>query len=98
MFCPMLRFTVYFYGRVQGVGFRWRARDIASMFAVAGTVQNTDDGRVLLEIEGAQDELQRYVDAIRQVMRDNIARHTISRSPATGEFGPPRHGSVRIVR
>ena len=94
----MLRFTVYFYGRVQGVGFRYTARNIAALFAVAGTVENTEDGRVLLEVEGTHDELQRYVDAILDGMRGNIARHTISRSPATGEFGPPLHGSVRILR
>jgi len=94
----MLRFTVHFYGRVQGVGFRYTTRNIAALYAVAGTVENLDDGSVRLEVEGAPEELQRYLTAILEGMRGNIGRHTVSRSPGTGEFGPPKHGSVRIVR
>ena len=94
----MLRFTVRFYGRVQGVGFRYNARNVAALYAVAGTVENVEDGSVLMEVEGTADELKRFIDAIRETMRGNIGRHTIARSPATGEFGPPRHGALRIVR
>lgn len=92
----MMRFTVHFYGRVQGVGFRYTTRNIGSLFAVAGYVQNEDDGSVLLEAEGTVDELKRFVDAVFETLRGNIHHHTVARSPATGEFGPPVHGALRI--
>jgi acylphosphatase len=92
----MIRFTVHFYGRVQGVGFRYTTRNVGSLFAVAGYVQNDEDGSVLLEAEGTPEELQRFVAAVLETMRRNIHHHTLSRSPATGEFGPPVHGAIRI--
>ena len=42
-------------GRVQGVGFRWFARDAAMREGVAGWVANLPDGRVEAFVEGAQE-------------------------------------------
>ena len=41
--------TVYFSGRVQGVGFRFTTLQVAKEFEVAGFVSNLPDGRVRLE-------------------------------------------------
>ena len=46
------RREVYFSGRVQGVGFRYTVRMVASRFAVTGFVKNLPDGRVQLVAEG----------------------------------------------
>lgn len=94
----MTRFTIHFTGRVQGVGFRYTTRNLALGFAIAGTVQNLDDGRVLLVAEGEAAELRRFVDALLDTMRDHVRSHTLSESPATGEFGAPRSGALRILR
>ena len=44
------RYTVS--GRVQGVGFRYRARYAASQLGLTGWVENEDDGTVTLEAQG----------------------------------------------
>jgi len=59
------RVEVYYTGRVQGVGFRWTTREIATGFEVAGHVRNLDDGRVELIAEGEEAELKEFLRAIR---------------------------------
>jgi acylphosphatase len=82
----MTRYTVYFTGRVQGVGFRYTASRIARNFSVAGYVKNMPDGRVQMVAEGEPAELDRLVNAIVQTMSDYIREHTIDRSAPSSEF------------
>ena len=53
-------------GRVQGVGFRYFARDAARREGLAGTVRNLDDGRVEIVVEGDEEAVTRFERAIRQ--------------------------------
>ncbi len=55
---------VLYSGRVQGVGFRYAVRRLASGFEVTGTVRNLSDGRVELIAEGNQDELAAFQKGI----------------------------------
>ncbi len=80
------RWEVYYEGHVQGVGFRYTTRRIASQFAVTGYVKNLPDGRVLVVMEGVPEEMERMVQAIQQVMGRYIVRITRNTGPATGEF------------
>jgi acylphosphatase len=48
----MVRRRVVVRGEVQGVGYRWAARERAATLGVTGFVQNLRDGSVLAEIEG----------------------------------------------
>lgn len=76
--------TVHFEGRVQGVGFRYAALQVAREFDVAGFVQNLPDGRVLLEAEGKSEDLDRFVAAIGEKMQGYIRkaeRHSRVRTP-----------------
>jgi acylphosphatase len=49
---------IIFKGRVQGVGFRYTARHIASQFPVTGFVRNQPDGSVEAVIQGEEDDIQ----------------------------------------
>ena len=47
-------------GRVQGVGFRWRASQIGEMLGLTGWVRNLEDGSVEMEAEGLAPERPVY--------------------------------------
>ena len=59
------KLTNLYSGRVQGVGFRYTVRTLTQGFEVTGTVRNLEDGRVELMAEGAKDELEAFLEAIR---------------------------------
>ena len=80
------RRRVHFQGRVQGVGFRYTVRGVASRFDVAGYVKNVPDGRVLLVAEGPAEELDRFLRAVHVAMDRYIGRCDETVGPATGEF------------
>ncbi|MBL50109.1 MAG: acylphosphatase [Roseibacillus sp.] len=60
----MIAKRVLFSGRVQGVGFRYTTREIATGFDVVGSVKNLADGTVEMEIMGEEDELREYLGEI----------------------------------
>ncbi len=55
---------VYFKGKVQGVGFRYQCIKSAREFEVCGFVENLPDGRVLLEAEGSEMEVEKFIAEI----------------------------------
>jgi acylphosphatase len=81
------RICVLYSGQVQGVGFRYTVRSVASGFEVTGTVRNLPDGRVELLGEGKGDELQAFVQAIRESGMDHfIQNEAVSWGEAKNEF------------
>jgi acylphosphatase len=80
------RREVLFSGRVQGVGFRYTVRGIAARHDVRGFVQNLNDGRVLLVVEGAPGSLKTFIDAVQAEMERYIAHVQTTVLPATREF------------
>ncbi|MFP3465971.1 acylphosphatase [Leifsonia sp. SIMBA_070] len=62
----MIRKRAIVTGRVQGVGFRWAAREAAQRFGVTGWARNRLDGSVEAEIEGEPDRVDRMLDWLRQ--------------------------------
>jgi acylphosphatase len=75
--------SIHFSGRVQGVGFRYKTQQVAMEFEVSGWVRNLADGRVQLEVEGAEDEVKRFVDELVDRMNGFI-RKTERRSEWRG--------------
>ena len=82
----MQRHTVYYQGRVQGVGFRYTTRRVAAQYAVTGTVENLADGRVRLIAEGVSGEVNRFLDQVEASMSGYIEAKQVEMSSATGEF------------
>ena len=80
------RREVYFSGRVQGVGFRYTTRQIASRYAVRGFVKNLHDGRVVLVVEGDAGELERFLAAVEAELDRHIEHRESAALPASGEF------------
>jgi acylphosphatase len=81
------RMTVLYSGHVQGVGFRYTVRQVATGFEVTGTVRNLPDGRVEVVAEGERAEL----DAFRAAIQDSglgslIRQETLLWGEATGPF------------
>ena len=60
----LIRKHYWFSGRVQGVGFRYRACYIASSLGVTGWVRNNWDDRVEMEAQGTREELARMVERL----------------------------------
>lgn len=67
---------VFYEGRVQGVGFRYSVKQIATGFDLAGSVRNLDDGRVQLEAGGDAREVQAFLEAIRNSELGSLIRHS----------------------
>jgi acylphosphatase len=82
----MNRRTYYFTGYVQGVGFRFTARQAAAGHRVTGFVRNLSDGRVELILEGPDAEMDGVLDRINAELGENINNTTCDTGPATGEF------------
>lgn len=80
------RHEVHYRGRVQGVGFRFTARQVAARFDVTGFVRNLPDGRVCLLAEGPSEELGRFRAAVRAAMGRYIHDEQETVGPATGQF------------
>jgi acylphosphatase len=56
-----MRRRIIVRGRVQGVGFRWFAREHARMLRLSGWVKNRPDGMVELEVEGPQERVEEFL-------------------------------------
>lgn len=60
----MVRKSIIFYGSVQGVGFRWRAKNAADHYSCTGWVRNEWDGSVSMEIQGTEEAIESVILAI----------------------------------
>ena len=59
-----IRRHITFYGWVQGVGFRYRARHAAELYGCTGWVRNEWDGSVTMEIQGTEEAIDKVILAI----------------------------------
>ena len=76
----MVRKRLTFIGRVQGVGFRYRAYHAAQGLRLTGWVMNNWDGSVIMEAQGQEEEIDKLVAMIGKgtfVMIDRIDSKTI---------------------
>jgi len=64
-----------FTGRVQGVGFRYTAAEIARGLPVTGYVRNERDGSVELLAEGPAEAVDILLETIRESRLGSLIRH-----------------------
>lgn len=80
---------VFYEGRVQGVGFRYTARRIASGYEVCGWVRNLPDGRVELQVSGQPGEVKSFLEEIRE---STLAGHITAEQTHSIEIDKPFKG------
>lgn len=76
----IIRQRIMFYGRVQGIGFRYRLKYAASARGLTGWVKNRYDGSVEAEVQGKREEISSLVAAmedIRFIRIDKVVRTDI---------------------
>ena len=60
----IIRKRMRFYGWVQGVGFRYRARHAAALVGATGWVRNEADGSVTMELQGTEAAIDQVIQMI----------------------------------
>ena len=76
----MTRKHIIFSGRVQNVGFRWRAKKAAQLYSCTGWVRNDWNGTVTMEVQGTDEQINMVLEAINRGMYiqiDNMESRTI---------------------
>ena len=86
------QYIIRYYGRVQGVGFRYTTCRIATGYNITGYVKNMPDGSVECIVEGNSKELNLFISEINSQMSGHIIKSQMSTTPATNRF---RDFSVR---
>ncbi|MCQ2575759.1 MAG: acylphosphatase [Treponema sp.] len=59
-----IRQQLRFYGRVQGVGFRYTAQHAAYSLGLTGWVLNDYDGSVLMEVQGTKEKILKMIEML----------------------------------
>ena len=65
-----------FIGRVQGVGFRFTAFNIAKRSEITGYVKNTPDGSVEMLAQGYPQDIKDCIDDIKETFQGSIRKIT----------------------
>lgn len=79
------RVRVSYSGRVQGVGFRYRTRELAMEYAVSGWVRNLPDGRVEVEVEGTVAEVDSFLSSLSSMLSCFISSEAVEQVPLLSE-------------
>lgn len=85
----IIRKRVVFYGRVQGVGFRYTAQFAAQSAGTTGWVRNEYNGSVVMEIQGSEEKIDRVLLSLkngRYIRIDRTEVRTIAPVPHERSF------------
>ena len=83
---------IIFVGRVQGVGFRFTALDIANRYKLTGLVRNVPDGTVEMIAQGLSGDIDDCIRDIKEAFEGYI------RETKTEEIPPdPQYTNFKIA-
>ena len=83
-----MRLRLRIHGRVQGVFFRYHARERAHSLGLSGWVRNRPDGSVEAVVEGPRDAVERFVAWAHQGPPSaEVDRVEADPEPVEGEIG-----------
>jgi acylphosphatase len=80
---------IVFSGRVQGVGFRFTAMNIANRYGLVGTVRNLPDGRVEMLAQGHPEDIEDCLRDLRESFTGPISAEqseSVEPSPSRSRF------------
>ena len=81
----MVRKHYRFHGRVQGVGFRYKAMYLARGLGLTGWVENQWDGTVEMEVQGKPETIERLLSRLQEDRYISIAQIEESDRPQEKE-------------
>ncbi|MFA5864734.1 MAG: acylphosphatase [Phycisphaerae bacterium] len=76
----------HFEGYVQGVGFRYTALNLARRYSVYGYAMNMPDGSVEVHAEGIADQVDNFIQTLKNEMSEYIQKTTTQELPPTGLY------------
>lgn len=76
-----------FYGRVQGVGFRYHAQYAAQYLGLTGWVRNCSDGTVEAQVQGEKTVIADFVEMLQQGRYIEIEDFQCREIPLESEMG-----------
>ena len=82
-----IRKHIIFYGRVQGVGFRYYAVNKANQLGLTGWVRNLLDGTVEMEVQGNEPSIDELIIFLQNRTYIWIERLDARSIPLIEEFG-----------
>mgnify|MGYP000590088942 CR=1 len=82
-----IRKHIIFYGRVQGVGFRYYAVQKANQLGLTGWVRNCWDETVEMEVQGDEETITEMIKRIRTSSYIEITDAKWTKIPLESEFG-----------
>lgn len=80
-----VRYAFQFWGRVQGVGFRYHASHAADFYSVTGWVRNEYDGSVTMEAQGTKEDIADMVRMLEDDRWIQIEDRTLKELPLEEE-------------
>ncbi len=87
--CDKIRLHLIFYGKVQGVGFRYSATMLANGLGLTGWVRNLSDGTVEMQVQGSTQLIDKLVDGLSEnqfIEIDRIDDQEIGIDDSEGKF------------
>lgn len=81
------RLEISIVGRVQGIGFRFFAKNKADNLGLVGFARNLEDGSVQVVAEGEEEKLSKFKDILKKGNNYSIIeKFIVNVFPALGEY------------